>query len=381
MTTEHRRNTAILIGALCLAGCGGGGGGSGSPSGVFLDSAVSGLTTTSGALVDETDAQGRFSYNSGQIVMFSIGDVVLGLAQGQAVMTPVDLISGAVDEMDDGVTNIARFLQTLDLDQDPDNGIEIDASVRMAAVGVTMVFDQSIAAFEAGEQAKVDTLTAGLPGGSRTLIPAADAQDHLRGTLRSNVAGRYEGSYEGDDDGPFSVFVDREGTLFGWAISDFDGLIGLTGSADTDGGFLAGNASTGATFTGQIDPDGMLSGTWQLGIESGTFSGRRNISVETDIDQDLIEMLAGQYDGTSTSGGVTEPETAFLDSDGNISLPFPDDQIAGTIVRTSGTTAELVALTDEGCFIEGTVSLSGSLEGTARNDYEGETATFSLTKQ
>ena len=141
MTTEHRRNTAILIGALCLAGCGGGGGGSGSPSGVFLDSAVSGLTTTSGALVDETDAQGRFSYNSGQIVMFSIGDVVLGLAQGQAVMTPVDLISGAVDEMDDGVTNIARFLQTLDLDQDPDNGIEIDdpreISTKTPATGVT----------------------------------------------------------------------------------------------------------------------------------------------------------------------------------------------------------------------------------------------------
>ena len=83
MTTEHRRNTAILIGALCLAGCGGGGGGSGSPSGVFLDSAVSGLTTTSGALVDETDAQGRFSYNSGQIVMFSIGDVVRGVHPGR----------------------------------------------------------------------------------------------------------------------------------------------------------------------------------------------------------------------------------------------------------------------------------------------------------
>ena len=138
MTTEHRRNTAILIGALCLAGCGGGGGGSGSPSGVFLDSAVSGLTTTSGALVDETDAQGRFSYNSGQIVMFSIGDVVLGLAQGQAVMTPVDLISGAVDEMDDGVTNIARFLQTVDWDEDPTNGIQIDESLHTAAMGVTI---------------------------------------------------------------------------------------------------------------------------------------------------------------------------------------------------------------------------------------------------
>ena len=39
------------------------------------------------------------------------------------------------------------------------------------------------------------------------------------------------------------------------------------------------------------------------------------------------------------------------------------------------------ALTDEGCVIQGTFELPGDLTGDARNDYEGERATFTLQKQ
>ena len=369
--------SGILLG---MASCSSGGGGGG-PSGTFLDSAVEGLTATSGTTISVTDAQGRFSYASGQAVTFSVGDVVLGVAQGAAIVTPLDLSPGAVDETDPTVTNIARFLQTVDSDLDPDNGIVIDAAVQQAAMGVTIDFTQPIAQFEATEQAQVDTLTAGLPGGARPLVSAAQAQAHLARTLRSVVAGRYEGSYSGDDSGPFEVFVDRDGNLFGWAISDFDGLIGLSGGADVDGGFLAGNASTGATFSGQIEPDGTLSGTWSLSPESGTFQGRRTISLDVDLDEALIDQLAGSYAGTSTSGGITEPETLTLDDDGNIAVPPPGERIAGTIYSTSGTRAEIFALTDEGCVIQGTFELPGNLTGDARNDYEGERATFTLQKQ
>lgn len=368
----------LAVPVALLSACGGGGGGGG-PSGTFLDSAVAGLDyNTSAGSLGTTDANGRFRYEAeGVQVTFFVGDIVVGIAPGAAVLTPLDLVAFAIDETDDEVTNIARFLQTIDLDLDPSNGIEIPEAVRTAAVGVTIDFSQSIANFEATEQAKVSTITAGLPGGSRTLIPAMDAQEHLGDTLRRNVAGRYDGRFAGDDAGPFHVFVDREGTLYGWAISPFDGLIGLSGGADIDGGFLAGNASTGATFSGTIEPDGTLAGDWDLGLEGGTFEGRRTIAVDAGLDGDLVEMLAGTYTGTATVGGQTDAFTALFDTDGNLMLPPPDDHVAGTIVATSGTSASFVALTDEGDVIQGTVTLAGQISGTIRNDEQSENGTFS----
>jgi hypothetical protein len=191
---------SVLLGlVLVFAGCGGGdGGGNSDPTGVFLDSAVSGLTATSADRVSITDANGRFTYLNGTVVMFAIGDTVIGLGRGKAIMTPLDLVDGAVDETDEEVTNIARFLQTLDLDQTPSNGIVIDASVRAAAAGVMMNFGQSIAGFETNEQANVALLTAGLPGGPRPLVSALAAQEHLENTvnnLQIAVAGRYDGTF------------------------------------------------------------------------------------------------------------------------------------------------------------------------------------------
>lgn len=372
------RSPALLVSLALLSACGGGGGGGG-PSGTFLDSAVSGMDyNTSAGSLGTTDAGGRFRYEAeGVQVTFLVGDIVVGIAPGAAVLTPLDLVPGAIDETDDEVTNVARFLQTIDLDQDPGNGIEIPAAVKAAAVGVTIDFSQSIAAFEAGEQSKVSTITAGLPGGARTLVPAVDAQAHLGDTLHRNVAGRYAGRFAGDDAGPFHVFVDREGTLYGWAVSPFDGLISLAGSADIDGGFLAGDASTGATFAGTIEPDGTLAGTWDLGLEAGTFEGQRTVAVDGALDDDLVAMLAGTYGGTATVAGQTDAFTALLDTDGNLMLPPPDERVSGTIVSTSGTSASFVALTDEGDVIRGTVTLAGQISGTIRNDALGESGTFS----
>jgi hypothetical protein len=349
---------------------------------VFLDSAVSGLDwSTSAGATGTTGADGRFRYLSGGTVLFSIGDVVLGVASGAAVVTPVDLVSGATDETDEAVINLARFLQTLDLDQDADNGIVLAESVRQAALGVSIDFTQSVAAFEAGEQAAVAALTAGLPGGARPLIPAQDARDHLASTLRRIVAGRYDGRYGGDSSGSFSVFVDRDGALFGWALDAFDGLLSLSGSAATDRGFVAGDASSGATFTGAIEPDGSLGGSWQLLPDTGTFDGDRSVALADDLDLDLIALLAGTYVGTSSTPSGPEPFTAELDADGNLTQPPPEDHLAGAIVSTSGTGASFLALSDEGDVIRGNVQLAGTFSGTFRNEVTGESGTFTGARQ
>ena len=118
---------------LLLVACGsesldhgaGSGGGVAVKQGQFIDTTVEGLSYISGSQSGVTDANGWFTYEEGATVKFFIGDIVIGEAMGKSIITPVDLVQGAIDETDSTVTNIASFLQTLDVDADLSNGITI----------------------------------------------------------------------------------------------------------------------------------------------------------------------------------------------------------------------------------------------------------------
>jgi hypothetical protein len=61
---------------------------------------------------------------------------------------PVDLVVGATDEMDSTVTNMCRLIQSLDVDINPDNGINISAEIRDVVAGRSIDFSQSETDFE-----------------------------------------------------------------------------------------------------------------------------------------------------------------------------------------------------------------------------------------
>ena len=124
---------------LIVTGCGGGGDGGGTfdntpppptpleavQNGVFKDSNVSGLDFVSGQESGITDANGRFTCETGTDVMFSIGSVVVGQAECTTLIMPPSLVaSGAIDDRE--TINIARFLQMLDQDGSPTDGLPTD---------------------------------------------------------------------------------------------------------------------------------------------------------------------------------------------------------------------------------------------------------------
>lgn len=92
ITRRAAGRVPYLIGALTLAlsqtGCfGGSGGGSSSKdsatqTGVFVDSPVAGLSYATDSLQGVTDGQGAFEYRDDETVVFSIGELKLGEAQG-----------------------------------------------------------------------------------------------------------------------------------------------------------------------------------------------------------------------------------------------------------------------------------------------------------
>ncbi len=80
-----------------------------------------------------TDENGAFEYADREVVVFSVGATVLGAARGADRITVADIVGrvgGSIAKVSDpGLTNIARFLQTLGRDAEPDHGIVLTPQV------------------------------------------------------------------------------------------------------------------------------------------------------------------------------------------------------------------------------------------------------------
>lgn len=152
--------------------------------GNFIDSAVSGIEYTSGEISGVTDSTGLFQYQEGKKIKFKVGDILLGEVDGAKTVTPITLVDNSniqVNINTPKVTNIVRFLLTLDDDNDPSNGIKLNDSVRANSKNKTINFDQPTSSFESSAQNNVDLIK----GGSTTITTSGDAQIHLSNTLSS----------------------------------------------------------------------------------------------------------------------------------------------------------------------------------------------------
>ena len=136
---------AVLTLLITTIGCSGGGG-SVDPSintpltGVFLDSPVDGLGYETDTMQGVTGPGGVFSYHSGESIRFFIGDIELGVTEAMPIVTPIDCVEGAIDETDPMVTNMLIFLQSIDFDNDPENGIDITELMHQEAIGMHLDF-------------------------------------------------------------------------------------------------------------------------------------------------------------------------------------------------------------------------------------------------
>ncbi|MBE8189516.1 MAG: hypothetical protein HAW58_01285 [Candidatus Thioglobus sp.] len=120
--------SAIMIGCGSSVGgsgsSGGGGGGSSSDKtlqGRFKDSNVDGLSYT-GSFPGITTDGGRFNYQSGDILAFSIGDIELGTATASSSVTPSSLEGKNIQQ----ISKIAQLLQSLDSEGTVADGITIN---------------------------------------------------------------------------------------------------------------------------------------------------------------------------------------------------------------------------------------------------------------
>ena len=170
-------------------------------SGRFIDSAVEGLRFETPTQSGLTDSSGTFKYINGETVSFFIGDIMLGTSTGLTLLTPMNLVPG--DSNNPQVINILRFVQSLDEDNNPDNGIRITGAISTRAVGQALDFSLSTADFEKAANTLLTLLTS---GSVNMLIATNSAQAHFLASLNVSHKVMIEGDPFCDDWGGTNDF-------------------------------------------------------------------------------------------------------------------------------------------------------------------------------
>ena len=350
------KSLVLSLMTFTLLSCGGGGGGSSAPqtaTGQFVDTVVQGIDFESGGQTGTTDANGTFTYEVGQQVTFSLGGVVLGSAQGAALVSPVDLVSNG-SPSNSKVKNIVRFLLTVDDDGDPGNGIQVTAQVRALAQNWSAVdfttsdLDTAMISILA-DVASVNSVP------PTAVATSTAAQSHLTSSLLCAYSGAFRGTFSGDDSGQWGMLISAsDGSLMGGYHSTVfadDGLLSGTQALtlDSSHSFVTGVAGSTASFQGALTSVNSVSGTWSDSPDSGTFSGSRI--------------------GGSTSAAYRY--TGFFTGDANGLFAFDIDSsgsLTGVAYNVSDDVNELSTIT-------GTVNLqTGALSASDQVQTQGVTA-------
>lgn len=143
--------------------------------GQFVDSPVQGLTYATATRSGTTDTSGQFEYEDGEMITFSVGALTLPETQAKERITPLDIFNTTL-VTNTQVTNLSRLLQSIDTNQNPTDGITLDANALAATEGMSIDF--SSATFAQDIQPIINAM-----GTDAELISSTYAVNHLRSSL------------------------------------------------------------------------------------------------------------------------------------------------------------------------------------------------------
>lgn len=279
-------------------------------SGQLIDSTLAGVNYQTPTYSGITDSEGRYNYLEGESVTFTIGGISLGSAVSAGpILTPLDLL-GSTHPTDPAAVNMMIFLQSIDEDGDPSNGIVISQASQDLAADLSLDF--SSPTFTDDVTTVVDLVTEG----ENTVVSSEDALAHFYETY-NELGGEDELGFEfldtDADDIPDALDPDDDND----GVIDTDDAFPLDEleTLDTDADGIGNNADTDDDNDGTPD----TSDNYPLDSERVT---NNPPSVSAGTNQVVVELT------TTTLAAVGS------DSDGGISS-YAWSQSAGTSVTLS----------------------------------------------
>ncbi len=163
-------------------------------SGILGVPPISGMSYKTATQQGVTDSAGRFSYQEGERVTFSIGTIVLPAV---AARTPIRVDDFGASGNDQVSRNIRRLLITLDADGNPANGIAIEPAARAAASNALVDFSQPT---DAGFEASVANYLATAKPANPVLL-SLNSENGGTGSVQTPPAGGGSASGGAGDNG------------------------------------------------------------------------------------------------------------------------------------------------------------------------------------
>ncbi len=377
-------NCMFLFAMTLLTACGGGGGGAGDTStvntGIFIDGPVHGLAYKTATQNGTTDSQGIFKCEAGEEITFSIGDVVLGTTLCKSIITPLDLVPGAVDETDPTVTNILCFLQSLDDDGDLDDTILITPQIASEVSGRSINFNTSVEGFDNEEIADLfDSLhDQGAFSGDtpRALRSAEEAREHFRLALEEPL----------DPEVLTALFTLSPETLIVFEPVTFDASESTGNITEHVWDFGNGQAGSGVGVNHTYSAAGTYLITLTVnGEKNGAASSSREIVINVPPNQPPIASFTPDP-ATGTAPQLVSFVPTATDPDGKIAQYFWDfgdgvtlkGRTANHTYKVPGTYVATLTVTDD----DGAETVvSGEVVITGPSANQAPTASFTATPE
>ncbi len=287
-----KKYASSLVLGVILAGCGGNGTDSSSNMGdrnstdstsniavgYYVDSAVSGVSYSCGNQHGVTDSEGKFTFEMGSECHFYINNI------------PFKMVSAS--ELTDGITlqekdvDVARFLQTLDSDGDPENGITISDEIAKVVKKVP-VTDADFASL-------YTALTQNVGSYAGKAVTRAEAQAHLAHEVTPPITGRWDNVpvLARNQNGNSQLFMTSDADKLYLRLKSDANISSAVFFLDMDNSELSG-FKTGSWPNAGFDYRVANNGLYRLEKD---YSGKKVVDMHYDIINNSIEIAIDKSD-------------------------------------------------------------------------------------
>ena len=308
----------------------------GASTGTFSDAGlVSGLQYSTATQTGVTNGKGQFYYMPGETVTFSVGGIALGQATAAASLNTFNLVGisppltglgipnkTAASNSFQQAANISIFLQTIDNDGNPSNGISITTQVNELASKTSLNFRQpsdSCQTYFAFRKFIGSCRAAGVWGGSKQIIVTSYALGNLYSGLGLNVALYGESSRTMVSGGTIvtNTTYDSYGNTIKTESFDGNGIATGSTAATFD---INGNRTKSQAFDANGNSTGYQTFTYDSNgnnTEYASYNGLNALNIKITYSYDIngSEIKKQNYNSSST---LTSYINYSYDANGNL---------------------------------------------------------------